>query len=190
MDNKRVFEKVLLVFAWPFFTDITVLNAASIDQNYLKVINDKYPNYKIIDYKNFNEVDKRLIKNKIPGLAVGDFNGDNLNDFAALIHSKSTKKYKTVKNSCDFYDGLFIICHGKKGRNFKCLEQTKTPITKPYNSFLEISKTKKLSCYQDDGSKKLVKVKHDSIGWYYPERGGSVYVYQKGDKYLDCTVSD
>ncbi|MCF8059306.1 MAG: hypothetical protein K9K67_08420 [Bacteriovoracaceae bacterium] len=168
----------------------TFLSAKPIDQKHLKVIGDKYPNYKIVDYKNFNEEDKKFIKNKVPGFVVGDFNGDSLKDFAALIHSNASKKYDAGKNSYNFYDGVFIICHGNKSRSFNCLEQTKLPITRPYNSFLKISKLKNLSCYQSDGRKKTVKAKHDSIGWYYPERGGSVYVFQRGEKYLDCAVSD
>jgi len=60
----------------------------------------------------------------------------------------------------------------------------------PQQSYLTKVKSQKTGCYNDKGTKDYLEVKTDSIGWYYPEKGGIHYIFQKDGTYKNCVTSD
>lgn len=155
--------------------------------NYQATITKSYPGYKILQLSDFNQ---KFLTTKTPGLAVGDFNGDKLSDFAALIRSDKKKRYEAGKNSYDFYPGKFVICHGDKKNKYNCKALSDSSFTLPQESYLTSIKPQKTGCYTDKGKKIFRDVKTDAIGWYYPEKGGSHYIHQPNGEYQNCVTSD
>ena len=78
------------------------------------VIQHEYPQYKIvaaidIDLNNCDE------PKAPPGLVEGDFNGDNLTDYAVILVNNTNKKVKLQGQLWDAVDVKFVIYLGRQG---------------------------------------------------------------------------
>lgn len=155
--------------------------------NFQKQIRKTYPGFQVLTKNEFNT---ESIKTKEPGLISGDFNGDKIVDYAAMLRSPKKKRYEAGKNSYDYYEGKVVVCHGNKDKSYKCQKISEGQFTIPQESYLSLVKPQKTGCYSDSGAKDYVDVKTDAIGWYYPEKGGSHYIFQKDGTYKNCVTSD
>lgn len=175
------------MFRFSFFLIIYLfslsLNAAN---DFHKYIAENYKDFQILNLKDFAK-DIKLKTN--PALITGKFNNDSLSDFAALIHNKTKKRYDAGEYSYDYFDGKLIVCHGFSKKKYHCKELAQMPMILPYSSYLIRISPQKTGCYKE-GSKDYLDVKTDAIGWYYPEKGASHYIYQSDSSYLNCVTSD
>ena len=165
------------------FLSVTAFGAT----DYQKEIDKQFPGFIALTKSEFNP---EFIKSENPGLITGKFNPDQMKDFAAIVRDKTKKRYEARENSYDYYDGKVVSCLGQPKGGYKCQVISKMPFTIPQQSYLTTATPQKTGCYNDKGEKDSVDVKTDAIGWYYPEKGGSHYIYQADGTYRNCVTSD
>jgi hypothetical protein len=173
------------VISFTFLTYLLLTGyLAGVDSEFQSHIARSYPGFKILSP---NEFERSIsTETPTPGLVIGQFNYDSLQDFACLIRA-AEKKWDP--GGYYYYEGKFVVCHGLEDGGYQCLELSSMPISVPYFSYLLRAAPQKTYCCSDNG-KVPIDVKTDAIAWYVPEKGGSHYIYQSDGSYLNCVVSD
>lgn len=123
--------------AWGDLTSETTSKLASnIPAEYQSAISKAFPGYQILSPSEIS-LDKDamgpVLYNKVkdsPGLIVGKFNDDNIEDFAALIKSSTIRRSTKVSNIATYEDKVFaqhdihgahlVVCYGLGDRKFDC----------------------------------------------------------------------
>lgn len=109
---------------------------------YQDIISKAFPGYQILNpsevFMDKEEIGPELysIVKDNPGLIVGKFNDDNIEDFVALIRRPTTKTYSWSphgkfidKNNIEKYDVYAVnlaVCYGLGGGKFDCTKQPRT----------------------------------------------------------------
>ncbi len=172
---------------------LAMLSCAHADMDkYQAQINKSFPGFQIMQRHEFWDAIHRLEPKINPALAVGRFNPDPVEDFAAFIRS-TVKKHDEVF-SRDYYDGKVVVCHSLEKlekQEYACVVLDEMPIRVPYIFYLRTVPPGKAECIKDEHQKReYLDVRTDSIGW---STGlGNVagwYVYQPDGSYFDCTTT-
>lgn len=188
--KRRKHSILAMVIAILFlFTILLTFESSGHADEYQDQVSKSSPGFQILSKSEFTTDIQKTVKND-PALIIGNFNQDKFNDFAALIRDRSKKHYSYEKHSYDYYDGKLVICHGLGKGKYRCKELSSMLITLPHELYLYLAKPGKIGCYQDDGTRKYIDVKIDSIGWEYPDKAAGQYIYQPDGSYLNCVTAD
>lgn len=183
---------------------------------YQAAINNAFPDHQILTpseialYK--DEIGDALY-NKIkdnPGLTVGKFNNDNIEDFAALLKDTTLKKYHLDSEGAVDYEtfkGYLAICYGLGNEKYDCLKVSGQggEFRFPQPSALSKTSPGKYLCtdgndvdlsvnyspYRDSHEGQTIKnlaVKTDVINLLTTTHGWAVnkYIYRSRDTFLRC----
>ncbi len=158
--------------------------------DYQKQIDKHLSGFIIVPKAEFSSDLVKITKLENPGLAIGDFNGDKIPDFAALVRNKVKKRYEAGANSYDYYDGKFVICLGTKKSDFKCPMVSSPTIHLPLETYLQTVPPQRTGCYNEKGKKDFINVKTDAISMNFFEKAAVNYIHQPDGTYLSCTTAD
>ena len=183
---------------------------------YQAAIEKAFPNHRILApseialYKNelgdalFNQIKDN------PGLTIGRFNNDNIEDFAALLKDTTLKTYHLDSEGAVDYEtlkGYLAICYGLGNANFDCLKVSGqgSEFRFPQPSALSKTGPGKYLCtdgkdvdlsvnyspYRGSHEGKTIKnlaVKTDVINLLTTTHGWAVdtYIYRSRDTFLRC----
>jgi hypothetical protein len=124
------------------------LTGAAMADDYQDAVSKAFPGFQILGSSEI-KLDKDLdpkIYNKVkdrPGLIVGQFNSDQLMDFAALIRGSKLihipeDKVNRVRAE-DYYEGYLVVCLGRLQAGHECAKLETDPLRLhlPYDGFLE-----------------------------------------------------
>ena len=151
---------------------------SSADQ-YQDQIDRFFPGFQILDRTEFWKFinDKNLKRH--PGLITGKFNDDDLEDFAAIIRSKTKKQ----RGSYEYYDGKIVICNGTPKGGFQCQAVQEWGFIKS-RSYLKKRSAGPVGCWETS-----VEVTTDIVD-AIADVAASAYFYQPDGTYKRCTTSD
>lgn len=159
-----------LLFACPF---------AHADQ-YQDAIAKAFPGFQIMSRSEFHaEVQKNVKTN--PALITGQFNNDDLEDFAAIIRSGVKQQAAPGKTR---YDGKSVVCHGLPLKGYDCQVLGTMDIYPDLDFYLK-RVPPGFSCLLPNG--KRIKAKKDGVGTTDILSFGGVKMYMPDGTYYECS---
>ncbi len=124
---------------------------------------------------------RSYFKNGVPSLVKGDFDGNGLEDMAALVAYPNT--IYSEKSISHLYD--LVVLLNKKNNYQLVIIESKIP----ENDIVYLSLIKKGTSIAEFDSAKTFLLKNDSFSFSFFEKAGSVYYFMNG-KFHTVTTSD
>jgi hypothetical protein len=159
-----------------------------IRSKYQRVINQKYPGFRILEAEDFDPfVRPHLLDGRSGSLLLGHFNFDAYLDFAAWIRPDMTKRFES-DHPYDYYEAKIVTCFGRAdGASFRC-EATDIWLTLPNDTTLDLVRPGSHKCYAEKGMSRIVTL-IDSVG-SSSEKGASFVARNRNGMKYTCVTSD
>jgi len=154
---------------------------------YQAVISEKYPGF-VIMRREWFEYPTMVVDGKSGALIVGNFNLDDVPDFAAKLIIPSGDQFPETGN---VYLGMLVTCFGKPKGGYDC-KNSNYQAHIPHGWVLTLVLKGKHQCLdgnQSDVEWVEVVSEADSIG-EYSESGGGFDILQRDGSYISCIDSD
>jgi hypothetical protein len=153
-------------------------------EEYQDQIAKAFPGFEILTRSDFTADIQQIVKTN-PALTTGHFNGDKLEDFAAIILNRPTQYGQQGEKK--YYLGKHVVCHGAEEGRYQCQVLKEERMHLPYDSYLRRVRPRKLKCITDKHlAVAEISLQRDSIGWASPDQGAGVYVFQSDGTYREC----
>jgi len=152
---------------------------------YQDQIAKEFVGFEMLTRSDFTEEIQSTVRTN-PALAIGRFNRDKLDDFAAIIVDRSKQYGQPGERK--YYLGKYVVCHGAGEGRYQCQMLKEERIYLPYPRYLFRVKPGKVECTTDKKDQSVTEfaLKGDTFGWAVPDRGASVYIYQRDSTYWEC----
>jgi hypothetical protein len=96
------------------FRKLDFLRHINVTEPYAAHIAKAYPGFQLVERDQFQSwVISRYVSKRNPGLITGRFNDDDLEDFAAIIHSHDTVRETRGGIEYEFYRMRTVVCHAR-----------------------------------------------------------------------------
>ncbi len=172
---------VIISFCAVFLMAVTALAHSN---GYQDQVIKKFPDFEILTRSEFAKFINNIVETN-PALIAGQFNDDDLEDFAAIIINRSKQ---LGQHGEDLYHlGKYIVCHGAGKGQYRCQVLREVQIFLPYEGYLYRKVPGKIKCSINQKLNKTeTALQKDAIGWVLVDRGSGLYIYQTDGTYSEC----
>jgi hypothetical protein len=185
----------------PAFRKLDFLRHKEVTEPYAAHIAKAYPGFQLVEQNQFQSwVTRHYVSRRNPGLITGRFNDDDLEDFAAIIHSHDMVRETQGDIEYEFYLMRTVVCHGRPQGGYDECQQLSgdSRVGKGKSRFFLIPYARgSVECldsvagrYGDHLEPKTIEIETDGIGEETDVAAG-LFVYQPDDRsYWRCTTAD
>ena len=163
-----------------------IVSPLAFADEYQEAIDKAFHGFQILSVSEFTEEIQKTVKTN-PALVTGQFNDDDIKDFAAIIRAKGIRHGQ--QGVREHYLGKEIICHGLGEGQYRCQVLSEIPIFLPYGIYLDHVGPGKVGCHKEGGKKTDVTIKKDAVGYEAANVAG-IYIYKPDGSYQNCVTAD